>query len=62
MPLMFDYYSTYWFICKALIFVYALNKILQCAHLRFTEKESTAKRERAQVRPGDWSLVKRVGG
>jgi len=43
------------------MFVYALNKIPQCAYLRFTEKESTAKRERAQVRPGDWAMVKRVG-
>jgi hypothetical protein len=25
-------------------------------------KEATAKRARAQIRPGDWSMVKRVGG
>ena len=41
--------------------VYALNKILQRTYLRFIEEESTAKRARAQIRPGDWSLVKGVG-
>jgi predicted alpha/beta superfamily hydrolase len=29
--------------------------------LRFIEEEATAKRARAQIRPGDWSMVKRVG-
>ena len=42
--------------------VYALNKILQRAYLRFTEEKATAKRARSQIRPGDWSMVKRVGG
>ena len=32
------------------------------ARLRFIEEEATAKRARAQIRPGDWSLVKGVGG
>jgi hypothetical protein len=41
--------------------VYALNKILQRTYLRFIEQESTAKRARAQIRPDDWSMVKRVG-
>ena len=35
--------------------------MLQRTYLRFIEEESTAKRARAQIRPGDWSLVKGVG-
>ena len=31
-------------------------------YLRFIEEEVTAKRVRAQIRPGDWSMVKRHGG
>ena len=57
---MFDYYSAYLFICKALMFVYVLNKILQRTYLRFIEEKATAKRARAQIRPGDWSMVRRV--
>jgi len=36
-------------------------EMLQRTYLRFIEEESTAKRARAQIRPGDWSMVKRVG-
>jgi hypothetical protein len=36
--------------------------LLQRTYLRFIEEEATAKRARAQIRPGDWSTVKRVGG
>jgi len=28
--------------------------------LNYIEEEATAKRARAQIRPGDWSMVKRV--
>ena len=38
------------------------HEMLQRTYLRFTEEEATAKRARAQIRPGDWSVVKRVGG
>ena len=37
-------------------------EMLQCTYLRFIEEEATAKRARAQIRPGEWSMVKRVGG
>ena len=37
-------------------------EMLQRTYLRFIEEEATAKRARAQIRPGDWSMVKRVGG
>lgn len=30
-------------------------------YLRFIEEEATAKRARAQIQPGEWSMVKRVG-
>ena len=42
------------------MFVYVLNKILQRTYLRFIEEKATAKRARAQIRPGDWSMVRRV--
>ena len=35
--------------------------LLQRTYMRFIEEEATAKRARAQIRPGDWSMVKRVG-
>jgi len=49
------------------IFAFAQNgmtsaEMLQRTYLRFIEEESTAKRARSQIRPGDWSMVKRVGG
>ena len=49
------------------IFAFAQNgmtsaEMLQRTYLRFIEEESTAKRARSQIRPGDWSLVRRVGG
>ena len=34
--------------------------LLQRTYLRFIEEEATAKRARAQIRPGDWSMVKRA--
>jgi hypothetical protein len=34
--------------------------MLQRTYLRFIEEEATAKRARAQIRPGDWSIVKRI--
>ena len=34
--------------------------MLQRTYLRFIEQEATAKRARAQIRPGEWSMVKRV--
>jgi hypothetical protein len=37
-------------------------EMLQRTYLRFIEEEATAKKARAQIRPGDWSMVKRVGG
>jgi len=37
-------------------------EMLQRTYLRFIEEEVTAKRTRAQIRPGEWSMVKRVGG
>jgi hypothetical protein len=48
------------------IYAFAQNwmtsaEILQRTYLRFIEEEATAKRARAQIRPGDWSMVKRVG-
>ena len=39
-----------------------LDKMLQRTYLRFIEEEATAKRARAQILPGDWVMVKRVGG
>ena len=36
------------------------TEMLQRTYLRFIEEEATAKRVRAQIRPGDWSMVKRV--
>jgi hypothetical protein len=38
------------------------TEMLQRTYLRFIEEEATAKRARAQIRPGEWSMVKRVGG
>jgi hypothetical protein len=35
-------------------------EMLKRTCLRFIEEEETAKRARAQIRPGDWSMVKRV--
>ena len=37
-------------------------EILQRTYLRFAEEEATAKRAQAQIRLGDWSMVKRFGG
>ena len=37
-------------------------EMLQRTYLRFIEEEATAKRAGAQIRSGDWSMVKRVGG
>jgi hypothetical protein len=37
-----------------------LAEMLQSSYPHFREEEATAKRARAQIRPGDWSLVKRV--
>jgi len=34
--------------------------MLHRIYLRFIEEEATAKWARAQIRPGDWSMVKRV--
>jgi hypothetical protein len=36
-------------------------EMLQRTYLRFIEEEATTKRARAQIRPGDLSMVKRVG-
>jgi len=36
--------------------------LLLRTYLHFIEEEATAKRARAQILPGDWSMVKRVGG
>jgi hypothetical protein len=36
-------------------------EMLQRTYLRFIEEEATAKRARAQIQPGEWSMVKRVG-
>jgi hypothetical protein len=36
-------------------------EMLQQTYLRFIEEEATAKRARAQICLGDWSMVKRVG-
>ena len=49
------------------IYAFAQNgmtsaEMLQRTYLRFIEEKATAKRARAQIRPGDWSMVKRVGG
>jgi hypothetical protein len=35
-------------------------EMLQQTYLRFIEEEATAKRAWAQIRPGEWSMVKRV--
>ena len=35
-------------------------EMLQRTYLRFNEEEAIAKRARAQICPGDWSMVKRV--
>jgi hypothetical protein len=37
-------------------------EMLQRTYMRFIEEEATAKRARAQIRPGDWSMVKGIGG
>lgn len=47
------------------IYAFAQNgmtsaEMLQRTYLRFIEEEATAKRARAQIKPGDWSLVKRT--
>jgi hypothetical protein len=34
--------------------------MLQRTYLRFIEQEATAKRARSQIKPGQWSMVKRV--
>jgi hypothetical protein len=49
------------------IYAFAQNgmtsaEMLQRTYLRFIEEEATAKRARAQIQPGEWSMVKRVGG
>jgi len=36
--------------------------MLQRTYLLFIEEEATAKRARAQIRPGEWSMVMRIGG
>jgi len=38
------------------------DKMLQRTYLRFIEEEATSKMARAQIQPGEWSMVKRVGG
>ncbi len=48
------------------IYAFAQNgmtsvEMLQRTYLRFIEEEATAKRARAQIRPGEWSMVKRIG-
>jgi len=47
------------------IYAFAQNgmtsaEMLQRTYLRFIEEEATAKRARAQTRPGEWTMVKRV--
>jgi len=37
-----------------------LERVAEQTYLRFIEVETTAKRARAQIQPGDWSMVKRV--
>ena len=39
-----------------------LDKMLQRTYMRFIEEEATAKRARAQIRLGDWSMLKGIGG
>jgi hypothetical protein len=34
---------------------------LQRTYLRLIEEEATAKRARSQIRPGEWSMMNRVG-
>jgi len=34
--------------------------MIQRTCLRFIEEEATAKRARTQIKPGQWSMVKRV--
>jgi hypothetical protein len=36
-------------------------EMLQRTYLRVIEQVATAKRARAQIKPGEWSMVKRVG-
>jgi hypothetical protein len=48
-----------------LIYAFAQNgmtsaEMLQRTYLRFNEEEAIAKRARAQIRPGNCSMVKRV--
>jgi len=33
--------------------------MLKRTYLRFIEEEATAKRARAQIQPGEWSMAKR---
>ncbi len=47
------------------IYAFAQNgmtsvEMLQRTYLRFIDEEATAKMARAQIRPGEWSMVKRV--
>jgi len=35
-------------------------EMLQRTYLRFIKEEATAKRAREQIRPGEWTMVKRV--
>lgn len=47
------------------IYAFAQNgmtsaEMLQKTYLRFIEEEATAKRARTQIKPGQWSMVKRV--
>jgi hypothetical protein len=47
------------------IYAFAQNgmtsaEMLQRTYLRFIEEEATAKRARAQIKPGQWSMVKRI--
>jgi hypothetical protein len=36
-------------------------EMLHERYLRFIEREATAKRAQAKIKPGQWSMVKRVG-
>jgi len=36
------------------------EEMLQRDYLRFIEEEATAKRARAQIKPGEWSMAKRT--
>jgi hypothetical protein len=47
------------------IYAFAQNgmtsaEMLQRTYLRFIEEEATAKNARAKIKPGNWSMMKRV--